>query len=156
MATPPVVFKTIKRIEVSSDDALKLTHFNIEFDNSETVYGHYLLASHSDPANPIKLYQSAMNRLLRNLNIAFEEVDKMEKEQRFGDNELYDCGIINSYEKMEVRLVISTSDGMAQVWLRLYTKNEDNQTIATKLGVQFSPQDNLAKLAKFVQQHKKK
>lgn len=155
MATAPVVFKTLGRTEASTRDAIKLTHCNVEYDKSGATYGCYLLASHSDIFNPIKLYQSAMNKLLRNLDIAFEEVQKMEQEQSFGDNEFYDCGIINSHDKMEVRLVITTNNGMAQVWLRLFTKNEDNQTVSTRLGVQFSPQDNRAKLAKFVQQHKK-
>lgn len=156
METPnltPVVFKPIARGAVTtSQDALNLAHCNVEYHKTPSVsYGHYLLISHKNPFNPIKLYQSGLTRLLRNLKIAFEEVAKMElNPEGCGSDELYDCGVINSYDKMEVRLVISTFKDQAHVWLRLYTKNEANETIPTKFAVRFSPQDNLDQLEEFI------
>lgn len=151
----PVVFKSINRVpDESCDNVLKLTFCNIEFCKSESPYGYYLLAAHSDPFNHLKLYQSAMNKLNRNLELAFKEVAKMEQEQTFSDNELYDCGVINSHKKMEVHLVISTFKGCAHVWLRLYTKNDLDQIIPTKFGVRFSSKDDAEALGKFITQNK--
>jgi hypothetical protein len=152
MATTPIVFKSLGRTEASAKDALKLTFCNIEYHKSNQPYGHYLLASHEDPFNPIKLYQSAVEKLPRNLRIAFEEVQQQQDE--IGDNEVYDCGVINSHDKMDVRLVLIARQGSVQVWLKIYTRDENNVTTPTKYGVQFSTQDNLDALAAFFQKHK--
>lgn len=154
MATAPIVFKSLGRTEASTKDALKLTFCNIEYFKFDQPYGHYLLASHKDPFNPIKLYQSAMDKLPRNLSIAFDEALKMEQHQQFDDNEVYDCDVINSHGMMDVRLVICTSGGSAQVWLKIYTRDENNLSIPTKYGVQFSTQDNLNALTAFLQKYK--
>lgn len=95
-----------------------------------------------------------MNKLCRNLDLVFKEVAKMES-KNLVDDELYDCGVINSHDKMEVRLVISIFKGMPHVWLRLYSKNDKHETIPTRFGVRFSSKDSLVELGNFIAQHKK-
>jgi hypothetical protein len=93
-----------------------------------------------------------MDKLSRNLSIAFEEAVKM---QPFALNEYYDCGVINSYGKKDVRLVLVTFEGAVQVWLTIFTRDENNQVATTKYGVQFSTQDNLDALAAFLHEKNK-
>jgi hypothetical protein len=146
----PVVLKKLKRVEKAQENGLKLTFCNLEYHEADGDNKFYLLTSHGDPFNPLKLYQSAMNKLVRNLYMAMEDARNLEADPDFEDNEHYDCGIINSHKNMCVQLVISTSDGSAHVWLRLYTFDENNNTIPTKFEVQFSQEDNLDALKAFV------
>jgi uncharacterized protein YkvS len=81
---------------MASTDVLKLTFCSIEYHES----GHYLLVSHEDSFNPIKLHQTAMNKLHRHLVMAFKEVGNLKE---FGD---IDCGVIDSHDNMDVYLVI--------------------------------------------------
>jgi hypothetical protein len=155
METTPIVFKSLALSEpVSSENTLNLTYCRIEYEKTDAGYGQYALASNADPFNPLRLYQSAMNKLIRNLDLVFKEVAKMES-KNLVDDELYDCGVINSHDKMEVRLVISIFKGMPHVWLRLYSKNDKHETIPTRFGVRFSSKDSLVELGNFIAQHKK-
>jgi hypothetical protein len=149
----PVVFKTLTRGEFASvaDKTYKFTFFTLEHHkaNNGGRNDYYLLISDSDPAHPLRLYQPAMNRLQRQLDFAFKEANKL-KGQHLEDNETYDCGIINSYGQMMVRLVLSTFRQHVNIWLRLYTLNEKQECLPTKTGVRFSPNDNLTDLANFI------
>lgn len=123
---------------MATTDVLKLTFCSIEYHES----GHYLLVSHEDSCNPIKLHQTAMNKLHRHLVMAFKAVGGNLKE--FGD---IDCGVIDSHDNMDVYLVICN---WAQVWLKIYTRDENNQATPTKYRVQFSIHDNLEALNTFL------
>lgn len=157
-AYKPVVFKTIGRAIASSvpaEDTLEFAYCNLEYCKPEKGNGYFLLVNPSDPTHPLKLYRSAMVKLLRQLPIAFEEAASLEQqEEPLTDNDLYDCGIINSHETMNVRLVISTFHGHANIWLRLYSKLEGtNQIIPTKIAVRFSPNDSIAAMSEFVEKY---
>lgn len=157
-APSPVVFKSIGRFASNSEPAkgsLKMAFFNLEYHQPKVGNGYFLLASHSDPSRPIKLFRSAMVKLHRQLIIAIDEARKLEQQQQpLTDNDQYDCGVINSYNTMTVRLVISTFHGFANIWLRLYSENEMGQVIPTKIAVRFSPHDDLAALEDFISKSK--
>lgn len=148
----PVVFKTLARSNASlATKCIKLAFFTIEYyPGTTSTNGYYLLISDSDPSHPLRLYQPAMNKLIRQLDFAFKEADKMRGQQDLADNENYDCGIINSYGQMMVRLVLSTFHNHVNIWLRLYTLDENQECLPTKTGVRFSPKDDLAALAHFI------
>lgn len=148
----PVVFKTLARDDSASvEKSLKLTFFTIDYYKAKEGgnNSYYLLISDSDPAHPLRLYQPAMNKLQRQLTFAFKQADKL-REQDLADNDTYDCGIINSYGQMMVRLVLSTFQQNVNIWLRLYTLDEKQECLPTKTGVRFSPRDDLAALANFI------
>lgn len=149
----PVVLKKLKRVKLAEEKGFKMTFCNLEHHKEDEDKSYYLLASHADPSNPLKLYQSAMNKLVKNLFTAMEDAKKIEQDPDYQDNEHYQCEIINSHKNMTVQLVISTSNGCANVWLRLYTLDEDKQTIPTKFEVRFSPDDNLNALKTYVASH---
>ena len=136
----PVVFKSFAN---SGSDKppqkLKLIHFAIEYiETGDPKNNYYLLTSYSDPAHPLKLYQSAVEKLNRQLEFAVTKAQELEaREEPLIDNEHYDCGIINSYGKMNVRLVLSTFHGQANIWVRLYTLDEENQNLPTRTAVRF-------------------
>lgn len=152
----PVVFKTFTSASAAPGavESHKLNHFTIEYHKTsggKNNSNYYLLTSHSDPSHPLRLYQSAINKLDRQLAFAFEKASKLEQQQQpLEDNEHYDCGIINSYGKMEVRLVLSTFHQQINIWLRLYMLDDDNQHLPTRTAVRFSPQDDLAAFKKFI------
>lgn len=155
----PVVFKTIGRADASSvpaEDTLSFAYFNLEYCKPEKGNGYFLLVNPSDPTHPLKLYRSAMVKLVRQLPIAIKEAALLEElEEKPADNDLYDCGVINAYEGMTVRLVISTFLGHANIWLRLYSKLDDtDQVIPTKIGVRFSPNDSLEAMSDFLKNRK--
>lgn len=146
----PVVFKSIIRSGEEADNVLKLTYCNIEFyQPDDEDHGCYLLKSHSDPFNPLQLYKSSMNKLLRNLDMAFKEMKKMEEEP-LEEDALYDCGVINAHGKLVVQLGIKIFHGNPNLWLRLYGYNDKDQLIPTKFGVRFSPSDSLADIKAFI------
>lgn len=129
---------------------LQLQHMDVEYHKPANTSGYYLLVNHSDPSNPIQLYQSGMNKLHRQLEFAIEEATKLESQDHLPDNELYDCGIINKYGNMTVRLVLSTFKNKAFIWLRLYVLNPEKECLPTKRGVRFSAQDDLHAFGDFI------
>lgn len=155
----PVVFKSISRATNAdvTKGSLAFVFFNLEYHQPEVGNGYYLLINHSDPSHPLKLYQSAMNKLQRQLVVAFEEAQLLEQQQPPPpDNEYYDCGIINSHGTMSVHLVISTFQGRANIWLRLYGQGEkEGQNLPTKIGVRFSRNDDIEALNNFLNKNKK-
>lgn len=158
METPaaPIVFKSLSKFgndqEAIVKRSLSLKFCDIEYYQPVSgANGYYLLSSHSDPVHPVKLYYSAMTKLKRQLEFAFAEANKLEQQpQDLTDNETYDCGIINKYDKMTVRLVLSTFHQRVNVWLRLYVLNEFNQIIPTKTAVRFSLEDDLSAIGDFI------
>lgn len=154
--TPIVVFKKLVNRGASLDvPTCKMTFFSVQFDNSAGQGKEYfLLVGDADPSRPIRLYKSGMSKLLKQLDFAFKELVKIE-EQPMSEDANFDCGIINAYGNMTLRVVIAVFKNQASIWLRLYSLNEENQILPTKTAVRFSTQDDVAALQQFVEQHTK-
>lgn len=149
-APTPVVFKSLTKSKETGDmPVLKMTHFSIQYNNSDDRGGYYLLVSDNDPSRPLRLYPSAMTKLRNLLDFAFSEAKSLEA-QSPPDNENYDCGTINSYGSMAVRLVLCTYRGKVHVWLRLYSVNDNDEYLPTKTAVRFSTKDNITALENFL------
>jgi len=152
----PVTFKSFASDSFSeSGDSeplktLSLEHMDIEYYKPTNLNGYFLLVSHNDPSNPVKLYPSGMNRLYKALDPAFQKAHNLEIQDVLPDEELYNCGTINEHGNMVVRLVVSTFKGKAFVWLRLYVKNENKEFLPTKRGVRFSASDDLQAISDFI------
>lgn len=154
----PVVFKSLGIASTGDEtvSSLKLIHFKIDYRKPNVGNGYYLLSSYSDPAHPLRLYPSAMDKLFRQLEFAFSEAKRLEEQQQpLEDNDHYDCGLINSYGTMNVRLVLSTFRGHVNIWLRLYTLGEENAILPTKTGVRFSQEEDVDAIASFITENKK-
>lgn len=153
-APTPVVFKSLTQSSKTGGagtmPVLNLTHFSIQYHNSEAGKEYYLLVSDSDPSRPLRLYPSAMTKVKNLLSFAFAEAENLEKMASLPDNETYDCGTINSYGAMVVRLVLCTYKGKVHIWLRLYSVDDNNNFLPTKTAVRFSPKDNLTALEEFL------
>ena len=151
----PVVFKKFKPSGFNNNKAektLDLTYFYIEYYKPEDSNGYYMLVSNNDSTRPLRLYQSAMESLDRQLENAFTSAFQL-SETNPPDNETYDLSLINTYGSMAVRLVMTTFMQKVNIWLRLYTLNEKKESIPTKTGVRFSPNDAEA-LSKFIAANK--
>ena len=149
----PVVFKSLTSKGKENVPVLNMEHLTIEFHDTEEGKGYFLLLSNSDPSRPLRLYPSAMAKLEKQLEFAMDEAEKLQNEE-LPDNESYDCGIINTYGSMTVRLVITTFKGKANIWLRLYAVNEQNENLPTKIAVRFSLKDDVAAMGKFISENK--
>lgn len=154
--TTPVTFKSLASNSLEDDSVakrtLQLQHFDLEYHKPANISGYYLLVNHSDTSNPIKLYQSSLNKLCKLLPLAFKEASKLETQGNVQDDELYNCGIINKYGNMTLRLVLSTFRERAFVWLRLYILSPENDCLPTKRGVRFSVQDDIQAIEDFISQ----
>lgn len=157
METPtPVVFETLPGKDSFGNKAVKslnLTHFKIDYFKPENGNGYYVLTSDSDPSHPLRLYQSAMDKLPMKLGNAFSSAKELEA-SNLPDNKNFDNGIINSYGSMIVRLVSTTFKQKVNIWLRLYTLNENRENLPTRTGVRFSLEDNLETLTQFISENK--
>lgn len=150
----PIKFKTLANTTLAVDSValktLHLEHMDIEYHKPPNISGYYMLVNHSDTSNPIRLYQSGMTKLYRLLPVAFQEASGLETSGTLQDDEIYDCGTINKYGNMTLRLVLSTFRQRAFVWLRLYVQSPENDVLPTKLGVRFSVQDDLQAIGDFI------
>ena len=157
METPtPVVFETLPGKDSLGNKAFKslnLTHFKVDYFKPENGNAYYVLTSNADPAHPLRLYQSAMDKLPVKLDYAFSTAKEIEG-ANLPDNKNFDNGIINSYGSMVVRLVSTTFKQKVNIWLRLYTLNENKESLPTRTGVRFSLEDNLEAFGKFISENK--
>lgn len=152
----PVSFKSFSSASKENTiiTCFKLIHFSVEIQKNKDNNPCYLLTSYSDSAHPLKLYQSAINKLMRQLDFAFEKAKELECQDDLTDNEHYDCGIVNKYGKMEVRLVLSTFRQHCNIWLRLYMLDENGNHLPTRTGVRFSPDDDIQAFSEFIAANK--
>lgn len=150
----PIRFKTLASTSLTDESVaiktLHLEHMDIEYHKPPNINGYYLLVNHSDTSQPLKLYQSGMAKVCRLLPVAFQEASALETSGSLPDDEIYDCGAINKYGNMTVRLVLSTFRNRAFVWLRLYVQSPENDVLPTRRGVRFSVQDDLQAIVDFI------
>lgn len=148
----PVVFKTLGTMNKPEDFAVKtvqMTHFSVSHFKPLDAGDYFVLTSHSDPSHPLKLFRSGLDKLIKALPFALSEAKRLAND-KLPDNENFNAGIINSYGKMKVRLVLSTFQEEVYIWLRLYTEDEEGRELPTKTAVRFSKDDNIATLENFL------
>lgn len=144
----PVVFKTLGNMSAPGDFAIKtvkMSHFSVSHFKPLGATEYFILTNNADPSHPLKLFKSGLEKLIKALPFAIKEADRLGNE-KLPDNENFNAGIINSYGKMKVRLVLSTFQEQVYIWLRLYTEDEEGRELPTKTAVRFSKNDNIASL----------
>lgn len=127
---------------------LELVYCTIEYFKPQEGKEYYLITSGTQLNHPLRLFQSAMDKLAEALPIAMEQARSMDKTDL--DNEVRrDIAQILQYGMSKVRLYINMYESRAIVWLRLFSGKPNGPVLPTKCGVRFHLEDNIESIINF-------
>lgn len=109
---------------------------------------YYMLVNPQRKDFPLRLYRSAMVKLVDGLPKAFAKASELESNYP-GDEMHYEIALVHKYNNSYVRLVVITFSETAYVYIRLYDKRDDKME-PTRYGVRLMKGDNLAAFNDFV------
>lgn len=109
---------------------------------------YFLLVNPERKDKPLKLYRSAMLKLVENLNLAKAKVESIRADYP-GDEILYEIAIINRRKESYVRLVVQTFGNEGYIYVRLFEKKEGRME-PTRYGIRIMPDDPMEKIKDFV------
>lgn len=153
---PPVVFKSINTIPDFEgrlpDQEYVCQHFTLNYYKPDLLGpGYYDLVSLNNSDNAIKLYQSGMRTLVKNLDQAFKAVSKLEANKDDVDpNATFEVCILSSTKTVSTRLVLTNFQNTISVFLKLYRKDDNGLIFPTSKSIRFSELDDTVALAEFI------
>jgi hypothetical protein len=153
---PPVVFKSINSIPDfegrTPDQEYLCQHFTLNYYKPDLMGpGHYDLVSLNNSDNAIKLYQSGMRTLVKNLDQAFRAVRKLESmKDNLDPNETFEVCILSSTKTVSTRLVLANFQNTISAFLKLYRKDDNGLIFLTSKSIRFSELDDTLALAEFI------
>lgn len=157
----PVVFKSLSSIPnyepPAPEEILNCTNFQVHYHKPDLVSnGYYNLVSLEDSKNVIKLYQSAMRMLVKNLEDAFKIAASIEKNvDSFESDEIFDVCELSTYNNSKTHLIIMVAKGRVSIVVQLFTVDDNTgQTYPTQKFLFISPSDDPVALAAFIKKKK--
>lgn len=109
---------------------------------------YFLFVNPNRPERPLRMYKSAVTKLVRELPKAFEKAKEMEQ-AGVASGSTEDVALINKMGKSEVVLYVQMFEGKAFIYLRLFVEKEQGVRQPCTYGVQFSTEDSVEELTKF-------
>lgn len=130
-------------------EKLELLHSTVYFFVPKPPHKPYfMLVNPERKDRPLRLYRSAMMKLVEQLPRAIEKVDQIRKEYP-GDDVLYEIAVINQKNQNLVRLVVQTYIKEGYIYVRMFNKT-DGTLSPTKYGIRIMYEDDLVKFNNFV------
>ena len=136
-------------------DGLKNENGNVHFDLRSLEEGEDLAPT------PLRLYRSHMLKLCKHipraqaLSLQYEACQQgslanLNQLPLQGEDGSIVIEEINHYGNMFVKLTLDIVESTPRIWVRLYSINDDQMLMPTKIGVQIANDDNPEVLANFV------
>lgn len=130
--------------------SLELVYGIIEYYKPEEGNDFYLLINEAQPDHPLRLYPSAMAKLVESLPKAIAQAKLVDKTEVENDTR-YDICQVAQHGMTKVRLYVNMYKTRAIVWLRLFSGKPKGPILPTKCGIRFDLDENIDAIVEFVQ-----
>lgn len=120
----------------------------LEYYKPETGNDYFLLTNEAQPEHPLRLFPSAMTKLVDNLPKAIEQAKLVDKTEVDNDTR-YDICQVSQHGMTKVRLYVNMYKTRAIIWLRLFSGKPNGPILPTKCGIRFHLDENIDAIVDF-------
>lgn len=128
---------------------LELFYGTLEYYNPGERSDYFLMVNENQPDHPLRLFPSAMKKLMDLLPKAIEQAKLVDKTDLENDTR-FDIGQVSQHGRTKVRLYVNVYNNRAIVWLRLFSGKPSGPSLPTKCGIRFHIDEDLHEMSKFV------
>lgn len=127
---------------------LELVYGMLEYYKPEDNNDYFLFVNEAQPDHPLRLFPSAMKKLVENLPKAIEQAKLVDKTDVDNDTR-YDICQVAQHGMTKVRLYVNMYKTRAIVWLRLFSGKPNGPILPTKCGIRFHIDENVDAIVEF-------